>query len=110
MRELESAAESERAGIGLLEAELSAWKPARSADTAARWLELLSGIETLDVDIRLQARELMRETFSAIVIWHAGDPAGAEDGRVIDLAVTARGGGTLKLRIDRASGGMISCS
>lgn len=107
MREIEAAAARERQAIEDAERELASWRPATSGDLAARWLALLEGIEAQDAAARLQARELVRERFARIVIWHAGDPAGAEDGQVIDLEITARGGGTTRLRIDRASGGLI---
>ena len=42
-----------------------------------------------------------------MVLWHRGDPLGAEDGTVMDLEVIAQGGGRLRMRVDRATGGLI---
>lgn len=49
----------------------------------------------------------MRDSFARIVIWHAGEPAGVEDGRVVDMEITARGGGVVRLRVDKGSGGLV---
>lgn len=107
IRTLEQSAEDERMAIDKIERELAGWRPAASPDMAAQWVNLIEGVEALDVDARMKARELTRSSFSRIVIWHAGDPAGDEDGQVIDMEITARGGGTMRLRIDRETGGLI---
>lgn len=90
-----------------LERGLAGWRPADSGDLARRWLDLIDGVEAQDTGARLRARELVRESFARIVLWHAGEPAGAEDGQVADLEITARGGGRMRLRIDRLSGGLV---
>jgi hypothetical protein len=105
MRTLEAAADVERLAIDRAERELSGIRPAASPDLAEKWMGLIDGVEDLDTDARMQARELVRASFSRIAIWHQGDPAGSDP--VIDLEITARGGGTMKMRIDRATGGLI---
>lgn len=105
MRQLEAETELEKKSIDGLERELNSHRPAASPDVAAKWLDLLDGVEALDVDARMQARELTRASFAAIRIWHAGDPA--SDDKVIDMEFTARGGGTMRIRVDRATGGLI---
>lgn len=107
MREMEAAADAERMAIAQMERELSTWRPAAMPNLAAKWMNLLEGVESLDTAARLQARELTRASFSRIVIWHSGDPAGDEDGHVADMEVIGRGGGSMKMRIDRASGALI---
>lgn len=74
-------------------------------DVAERLLDLIDGVENLDTEARLHARELVRASFSKITLWHAGNPP-AE--RIADLEFTARGGGALKLRIARDSGAKVS--
>lgn len=105
MRELEAQTELEKESINGLERELGSQRPAASPDMAEKWLALMQGVESLDVEARMQARELTRASFSRIVIWHAGDPAGGDG--VIDMELTARGGGTMRIRIDKATGGLI---
>jgi hypothetical protein len=36
-----------------------------------------------------------------------GDPAGVEDGQVIDIELAARGGGVTRIRVDRETGGIL---
>lgn len=105
IRQIEAETELEKKSIDGLERELSGIRPAATPDLAEKWRSLIDGVEDLDTDSRMQARELTRASFSHIVIWHAGDPAGSDT--VIDLEITARGGGMMKMRIDRATGGLI---
>lgn len=105
MRELEAQAALEKAAIEVLERELGSRHPPATPDMAEKWLALIDGVESLDTDARLQARELVRAAFSGIVIWHAGNPAG--DSSVIDLELSARQGGSTRIRIDKATGGLI---
>lgn len=105
MRLLEADAEQDRIAIAALERELAGLRPAPSPGLAEKWMQLIHGVEDLDADARMQARELVRASFSRIAIWHAGDPA-CGDG-VIDMEITARGGGSMRIRIDRATGGLI---
>lgn len=84
------------------------WRPQASPDLAARWMALMDGIEAQDIEARLQARQIVLESFTRIVLWHRGDPPGVEDGEVFDLEITARGGGTVRLRVDRSTGGLVA--
>lgn len=105
MRELEAQTELEKDSINGLERELGSQRPAATPDMAEKWLALIEGVEALDFDARMQARELTRASFARIVIWHAGDQAGGDG--VIDMELTARGGGSMRIRIDRATGGLV---
>ena len=107
LRELESTVEAASIAIETAERELANLRPVASDDLSERWLALIDGVEKLDIDSRLQARELTRASFSRITLWHAGDPAGADDGQVIDMEITARGGGSVRLRIDKRMGVVI---
>lgn len=110
IRALEAETETAKKSIDGLERELAGFRPAVSPDMAEKWLGLLEGVESLDTDARMQARELTRASFSRIVIWHAGKQPGdhvAGAGKTIEMELTARGGGSISLRIDRESGGLI---
>lgn len=106
MRELEAQTELEKSSINGLERELGSQRPPASPDMAQRWLDLMHGVEALDVAARMQARELTRASFDRIAIWHAGDPAGTAG--VIDIEMAARGGGTTRIRVNRATGGLLA--
>lgn len=110
MRDLEAQVAKDKAGADALERELAAYRPTATRSTADEWMSLIDGIEALDRPARLRAREMVRESFSRIVLWHRGDPAGVEGGEVLDLEITARGGGTVRLRVDRQTGGVLDQS
>lgn len=101
MRTLEAEAASCRAGIERGERELAGIRPA-SPDLARKWLELFAGVEALDHDARMQARELVRASFSRVVLWHSEDV-----GCAFDLELSLRGGGARRMRFDRKSGGLL---
>lgn len=102
IRVLEAEAEAERKSINGLERELSPSMQA-TPDMADRWLELIEGVGNLDPAARMEAREMVRASFSRIVLWHSED-----GGRAFDLELTARGGGSMRMRFDRKTGGLIS--
>lgn len=110
IRDLEAETETAKKSIDGLERELSSARPAASPDMAEKWLALLEGVEALDTDARMQARELTRASFSRITIWHSGKQPGdhfRDAAKMIDMELTARGGGSTELRIDRETGGLI---
>lgn len=107
IRALEADAEAARAEIARAERELSGWQPASSPEFASQWLDLMEGVELLETEPRMRARELVRASFARIVIWHRGEPAGAGNGKVMDIEITARGGGQVWLRVDRDTGRMV---
>ncbi len=106
IRLLEAETETEKKSINGLERELNGAPPAASPDLAEKWLALIEGVEALDTDARMQARELVRAAFARITIWHAGDHF-AGPGKVVDMELTARSGGKTRIRFDRATGGLI---
>jgi DNA invertase Pin-like site-specific DNA recombinase len=110
IRMLEAETETEKKSIDGLERELSGARPPASPDVAEKWLGLMEGSENLDTDARMQARELVRASFSRIVIWHSGEGLADQadgSGRVIEMELTARGGGQVWLRVDRDTGRMV---
>lgn len=108
MRELEADADATRLAIEQTERELAHHRPATTPDMADKWLDLIGGVEALDTAARMQARELVRASFSSIVLWHNGERTRPASRPVFDLQLTARGGGQIKLRFDRASGALMA--
>lgn len=103
IRGIEAEAEACRAEIERAERELSG-TAAPTPDMAEKWLGLIERVIALDTEARMEARELVRASFSRITLWHAGDPVGDD---VMDLELMARSGGVTRFRVDRATGGAI---
>ena len=102
IRTLEAEAEAARHAIASIEREISTQRQPPTPDNARRWLALIDAIDALDVEARLQAREMVRESFSKIVLWHSQD-----DGRCFELELTARGGGAMRMKFDRETGWVV---
>jgi DNA invertase Pin-like site-specific DNA recombinase len=99
-RELEAQLEVERSRVK--EAERTLAEATRAEITGAdhRWKELTSGVEALNTEARMQARQLVSDTFERIAVYHRGiRPKGAPKG-VIDVMLLAKGGKARLLRID----------
>ena len=65
-----------------------------------RWQALTEGVEALDYESRMRARQLVGDTFERIVIYQRGmDPEEAR--RTIDVVLHAKGGTARLLRIGR---------
>lgn len=105
IRVLETDAEAERSGIASLEHELDAFRPVATPDLARQLLALIDGVDNLDAESRFKARELVRASFSRIVLWHRGED---DSGKAFELELTARGGGSVRMRFDRASGAIVA--
>jgi hypothetical protein len=79
----------------------------RKAPAAADgWKVLVKGVEAMDYDARMQARQLVADTFSRIVVYHRGvQPTGDRDKTFnLDLVLIPHGGVARALRIDRKTG------
>src|SRR5574340_552798 len=103
MRTIEAEAEACRAEIERAERELSG-TATPTPDMAEKWMGLIERVVALETEARMEARELVRASFARFTIWHQGDPVG---GDVMDIELTAGGGGVTRFRVDRATGGMI---
>ena len=102
-RELEEGLAREKAAAESTERELQACLRPSDSGTAEAWAALARGVATLDYDARLQARQLIKDTFARIAIYARGvNPQ--TDGDYVDLVLVAKGGGSRVLRIDRTSG------
>lgn len=66
----------------------------------ARWQALAKGVQELDYDARLEARQLVADTFERITVYASGlRPTEGQD--VIDVVLVAKGGTSRWLRIDK---------
>jgi len=95
-RELESDRDLARDRVRQAERALS--EAARSDLTGAdeRWKALIEGVDSLDYEARMRARQLVADTFEKIAVYHRGMRP-ADDERFIDLILQARGGGAPRL-------------
>lgn len=102
--ELEAQRTAAAARVQASEQALAEASRADQAGADARWQSLAAGVEALDYAARMQARQMLVDTFARIVIWPRGvRPAEAADG-TIDVLLQARGGAGRMLAIDRAGG------
>jgi DNA invertase Pin-like site-specific DNA recombinase len=102
--ELETEQAKVQQRLDTAEAEVAASARADIIGADARWQAVSEGVLALDLASRMQARQLVADTFSRIVVWHhsmrpAHTPAGQ-----IDVLLVAKGGGSRLLRVDRAGG------
>lgn len=73
---------------------------------AETWAAIAEGAMALDEDARLQARQLVADTFARIVIYHRGTIPDEGDGKTIDLLLVPKGGTARTLRVDRKTGAL----
>lgn len=103
-RELETQLESEQETIETLEHELATTANNATPAVAEAWAALVQGVEELDYDARTQARQLVADTFSRIVIYRKGFELADTEDSSIGLLLIAKHGNTRLLRIDRKTG------
>jgi len=101
-RELEAGLPAAQHAVQQAHAELAAAARAGAAGADARWRSLADGVAALDYGARMQARQLVVDTFSRLVVYHHGMQPDEAPAGTIDLVLQARGGGVRLLRIDRA--------
>ena len=101
-RELEAGQVKLLADIAQAERDLAgvARTDLQGADSA--WRSLAAGVDAQDTDARIQARQLVADTFERIVIyWRGIDPEATPKG-IMDLVLIARGGTARAIRINAA--------
>lgn len=91
----------------MAEAELARVSHREIPAMAEEWRRLKDSAMRLDYDARMQVRQLVRDTFDRIVIYHRGAYPDA-DGAHIDLVILAIGGGSRMLRIARQTGAWVA--
>lgn len=96
--------EAQRASaVDRVQAAERALASAARADTAgadARWRSIAAGVQALDYAARVQARQLVSDTFERIAVYHHGMRPVEGEARVIDIVLAAKGGTARLLRID----------
>ncbi|MED5608526.1 recombinase family protein [Pseudomonas sp. JH-2] len=103
-RELEAELEERRKEVRDLEVALVARSAALPPADAAKWAELAEACSVMtNVRAREQARQLMLDTFEALVVFMRGVVPSRRN-RHIDLMMKSRAGQTRWLRIDRRTG------
>ncbi|MDR6392233.1 recombinase family protein [Paraburkholderia phenoliruptrix] len=103
-RELETQLKECQKEIESLEHELALASSRSTPAAAEAWAALVSGVEALDYDARMKARQLVADTFSRIVVFRQGFELGNNDDSSIDLLLIAKHGNTRMLHIDRRTG------
>lgn len=102
-RELEADLAKSRAEEYAAERALVSIAQTSTPAMAEAWAALFNGVKSLNADARIMARELVRDTFERIAIYHRGFEAN-QDGKTIDLVLVAKGGGSRLLSIDKKTG------
>lgn len=99
-RELEQAREALR--DKLLGAQVAQQKAAnmRNPGAAEAWRAIAAGVHALDYDSRMQARQLVSDTFERLVLYHRGIVPD-QDSKEMVLILVAKGGQTRQIRFAR---------
>lgn len=103
-RDLEATQAKLQAEIQQTEHQLGALARHDLEGADARWRALAAGVMDLDTDARLQARQLVADTFSRIVVYASGMRPEDSPPDVIDVLLVAKGGVARLLRIDTKGG------
>ncbi|MFM0595311.1 recombinase family protein [Paraburkholderia dilworthii] len=102
-RELEALLDAEKSKVQGLEHELAATAGTATPALADAWAQLATGVEQLDYEARTQARQLVADTFSRIMIFHRGFLP-TEETRTIGILLIAKHGNTREITVDRRTG------
>src|SRR5690606_24580807 len=89
------------------ERELASAATIQAPADARRWADLTAGVESLDIEVRDQVRQLVMDTFERIVVWMRGR-GGDRTCMNIDVLLISRAGQRRMLRIDRRSGAWVA--
>ena len=100
-RELESEQKTHQADIEAAERELAAAARTNLNGADTMWRNLSAGVEAQDRDARLQARQLVADTFERIVIYHTGVRPRETPKGVMEVMLLAKGGTARLLRINK---------
>jgi DNA invertase Pin-like site-specific DNA recombinase len=86
-----------------LEVQLRKLSSNRTPALAVQWASLAKGVLMLDYEVRITARQLIKDTFERIVLYHRGIEPANSSGKMMDLLLVAKGGQSRLLRINRKS-------
>jgi DNA invertase Pin-like site-specific DNA recombinase len=100
--------EAERAGVQAVaaaaERELASAARTDLVGADAMWRALSEGVEAQDYDARLQARQLVADTFERIVVYRRGMRPSETPAGTMDVVLLAKGGTSRMVRVDKAGG------
>lgn len=100
-RALEADQAELQAKVDAAERELAAAARSDLSGADSVWRSLAAGVEAQDHDARLQARQLVADTFERIVVWHRGITPDETPRGMLDLLLQAKGGTARLLRVDK---------
>ncbi|MDD2728345.1 recombinase family protein [Malikia sp.] len=100
-RELETEQRQLTEAIEAAERELAATVRADLTGVDQKWCELAERVEAQDVEARLQARQLVADTFERIIIYHRGIRPSEDNTGPMDMMLVAKGGHGRVLRLSR---------
>ncbi|MDX4953806.1 recombinase family protein [Delftia acidovorans] len=103
-RQLEVDLTTAQARLQAAELDLAGAARTNISGADAAWRALAAGVEAQEIEPRLQARQLVADTFERIVVYARGvnrDPDASERDYKIDLVLIARGGVARLLTVDR---------
>ncbi|WP_205299356.1 recombinase family protein [Paraburkholderia sp. Cy-641] len=103
LRDMEAQMEIEKREAETIENQLAALNTTEAPAAADAWATLVKGVESLDYDARMKARQLVADTFSRIVISMSGFSPDADEG-LIGVTLVAKRGSTRMLLINRKTG------
>lgn len=106
-RELEAETVAVQRSIAHVEAQINSLARNDVDGINTKWAALAQGVQELDYDARLQARQLVADTFSRIVVYATGMRPEEENG-FTDVVLIAKGGVSRMLRIDKKGNWQIS--
>lgn len=99
-RELELERDAARDQVKAAERALAEAARADLTGADERWKVLVDGVEALDYEARMRARQLVGDTFERIVIYHRGMQPNDSAKPGIDVILHAKGGTARWLRIE----------
>lgn len=100
-RQLEEAIEKLKEQEDMAEAALTAAFRQNLEGSDDAWRAIAAGVEAQDYDARIRARQLVKDTFSKIVVWWKGMIPDETPDNTVDLMLVAKGGEARMLRVDR---------
>lgn len=103
IRDMEAELERERNRCDVLEYQVHAAAITKAPAAADAWSTLVRGVEELDYDSRMQARRLVKDTFSRIIVFQSGFSP-ETDNHLIGITIITKHGGTKLLQINRRTG------
>jgi DNA invertase Pin-like site-specific DNA recombinase len=100
-RELETQRAEIASAIARLERDVAQASQRDIGSEDTRWRDLVAGVEAQDYEARLQARQLVADTFERIAVYRKGRKPSRTPAGEMDLVLLAKGGISRQLRINK---------